>query len=168
MKQGVELGRVSGLFGVKGWVKVFSHTEPSGNILNYSPWYLQLDGRWQAFKLKQGKVHGKGIIAQLESCSDRDEAARLVGATIAVDRSQLDELPEHEFYWSDLIGLLVVTAEGDELGRVDHLLETGANNVLVIKAKDGQEHLIPYIYGDVVQAVDLAEGRLQVDWELED
>ena len=168
MKQRVELGHVSGLFGVKGWIKVFSHTEPTGNILNYSPWYLQLDGCWQAFKLKQGKVHGKGIIAQLESCSDRDEAARLVGAVIAVDRSQLEELPEHEFYWSDLVGLQVVTEQGDELGKVDRLFETGANDVLVIKTKDGQEHLIPYVYGDVVTAVDLAAGRMQVDWELED
>ena len=168
MQKRVELGHVSGLFGVKGWIKVFSHTEPRDNILNYSPWYLRLDGSWQSFKLKQGKIHGKGVIAQLESCSNRDEAARLVGATIAVERSQLEELSGHEYYWADLVGLQVVNAAGEALGTVDHLFETGANDVLVIKGKDGQEHLIPYVYEDVVQEVDLAAGQLRVDWELED
>lgn len=167
-QQWVVLGRVSGLFGVKGWVKVFSHTDPPGNILDYSPWYLQLDGQWQSVDLLQGKVHGKGIIAHLENCPDRDAAQRLVGVDIAIERSRLPKPAEDEYYWADLVGLQVINKAGLELGCVDHLLETGANDVLVIHSENKQEHLIPYVRGEVVQEIDLDKGLIQVDWDLED
>ena len=166
----IVLGRINGLFGVKGWVKVFSETEPRENILNYSPWYLQQNGEWQAYELEHGKVHGKGIIAHLEKCPDRDAAALLVGATIAIKREQLPETLEGEYYWSDLQGLKVVTSEGFELGVVTHLMETGANDVLIVRndegtEKDKTEHLIPYIREQVIKEVDLENGILVVDWD---
>ena len=163
-KQRVVLGRVAGLFGVKGWVKVYSETVPPANILDYSPWYLQLAGGWQSFELQQGQVHGKGIIARLGNCTNRDEAGPLLGAAIAVEREQLPELAENEYYWADLIGLEVLNQEGETLGKVDHLLETGANDVLVVKTEDKQEWLIPYVKGDVVKEIDLEKGWLRVDW----
>ncbi len=163
-KQRVVLGRVAGVFGVKGWVKVFSETKPPANILNYSPWYLKLATGWQPYELQQGRVHGKGIIALLEKCADRDEASALVGAAIAVQRDQLPELAEDEFYWADLIDLEVLNLEGESLGKVDHLLETGANDVLVIKANSNEELLIPFVMGDVVKEINLENGCLRVDW----
>jgi len=166
-QQWVELGQISGLFGVKGWVKVYSHTEPMQNILSYSPWYLWLEGNWQPIKMESGRVHGKGIVAHLENCPDRDAAQKLVGAKIAIKRDSMPKLAKDEFYWSDLIGLQVVNQTGEDIGRVDHLLETGANDVLVILSAEKKETLIPYIPGDVVQDIDLATGVMKVDWELE-
>ena len=166
-KQRVVLGRVSGLFGVKGWVKVYSETDPPANILDYSLWYLNLSGHWQAFELQQGQVHGKGIIARLGKCTNRDEASPLLGADIAIDRDQLPKLANNEYYWSDLIGLEVLNLNGENLGKVDHLLETGANDVLVIIGTDRQEILVPYIKDDVVKQIDLENGTMQVEWDLD-
>lgn len=161
----VVLGRVSGVYGVKGWIKVFSHTEPPDNILEYSPWYLRRDGRQQAFDVLQGKVHGKGIIAQLANCPDRDVAAGLSGSEIVIERDRMPELAEDEFYWADLIGLQVQDINGQVLGDVEQLLATGANDVLVVKGQANSELLIPYILDEVVLAIDLEAGVMQVDWD---
>mgnify|MGYP002621086771 CR=1 FL=1 len=160
----VILGQVAGVFGVKGWVKIRSETDPPKNILNYSTWYLSKGNDWQAHELVQGQQHNKGLIAQLAGCEDRDAAASLVGNRIAVLRSQLPELHEDEYYWSDLIGLKVYNLNGQYLGIVDHLLETGANDVLVIKAEKG-EILVPYVQDYYVQSIDLDAGSMTVDWE---
>jgi 16S rRNA processing protein RimM len=157
------IGRISGLYGVRGWVKVFSYTSPITNILNYSPWQLCQHGQWRTLSVCEGRAHGKGIIARLESIPDRDEAARLLGAEIAVNREQLPPAPEGEYYWTDLIGLTVINREGVTLGQVDHLLETGANDVLVVKGE--RERLIPFLLELVVLEVDLAQRMLRVDWE---
>jgi 16S rRNA processing protein RimM len=164
----VLLGRVSGLFGVKGWIKVYSDTEPRDNILNYSPWYLRRQGEWQAFEVIVGQRHGKGIIAQLANCPDRDTAAELIGSVIAVRREQLPAA-EDEFYWSDLRGLKVITIQGVDLGQVVNLMETGANDVLVVReaGEAGRERLIPFIMHQVIREVDLEQGLLTVDWDPE-
>ncbi|HKK04297.1 MAG TPA: ribosome maturation factor RimM [Gammaproteobacteria bacterium] len=162
----VTVGRIAGLYGVRGWVKVYSYTEPRENILTYSPWYLRRDGRWQAHPLAGGRRQGKGVTAHLDGFDDRDAAAALVGVEVAVRRDQLPAPPADEYYWSDLIGLEVVALDGRRLGRVDHLLETGANDVLVVD-DSGRERLIPYVRGVVVRRVDLAGGRIEVDWDPE-
>ena len=163
------LGRVSGLFGVKGWVKVYSDTEPRDNILNYSPWYLRRQDGWQPYEVIAGRPHGKGIVAQLANCPDRDAAAELIGSTIAIRQDQLPAAGEDEYYWSELRGLKVITTLGIELGRVVSLMETGANDVLVVREADepGREHLIPFIRQQVIQKVDLENGQLIVDWDPE-
>lgn len=165
----VMLGRVSGLFGVKGWIKVFSDTEPRDNILNYSPWYLRRQGEWQAYEVLDGRPHGKGIVAKLAQCPDRDAAAELVGSDIAVRREQLPAPGEQEYYWSDLRGLKVRTLHGVELGQVINLMETGANDVLVVReaGESGRERLIPFILHQVICEVDLEQGVLTVDWDPE-
>ncbi|WP_459868543.1 ribosome maturation factor RimM [Endothiovibrio diazotrophicus] len=160
----VALGRISGLFGVRGWVKVFSHTEPREQIVRYSPWLIRLGGEWRAMKVVSGKAHGKGVVVRLESVEDRDAAARLIDAEIAVPRDQLPALEPGDYYWADLEGLAVVTTEGVGLGKVDHLFETGANDVLVVKGE--RERLIPYT-DDAVVAVDLEAGCIEVDWDPE-
>jgi len=160
----VILGKVAGVFGVKGWVKVRSETEPLTNILDYSPWYLQIDGQWCRYELEQGQRHSKGLIAHLEGCDDRDLAASLVGCTIAVDRSQLPETDEGEYYWSDLVGLQVENLQGVQLGEIKELMATGANDVLVIKNGEN-EILIPYVVGHYIVKVELENGKMVVDWE---
>ena len=160
----IVVGRISGLYGVRGWVKVFSHTQPRENILTYVTWYLKKQGAWVANDLETGRVHGKGIVAKLKGYDDRDVAAALLGSDIAIRREQLPQAAPGEYYWADLTGLEVVNLEGIGLGVVDHLLETGANDVLVV-IQDGVERLIPFVQGQFVKNVDLAEGVITVDWD---
>ena len=160
----VTLGRVSGLFGVRGWVKVFSHTSPRTNILEYKSWFLRRSGQWQEYELKDGKAQGKGIIAKLSGCDDRDLAAELIGSDIAIPRDQLPGTGHDEYYWTDLEGLAVQTRDEVSLGRVDHLFETGANDVIVVKGD--RQRLIPFI-PDVVLEVSISDGVITVDWDPE-
>jgi len=156
------LGYVSGLFGVRGWIKVYSHTSPKENILSHPSWYLCRDGQWQEYKLNQGKTHGKGLVAELEGVVDRDQAAALTGAEIAIPRDRLPDIPADEYYWCDLEGKRVVNLQGIELGRVDYLFETGANDVMVVK--DDRQHLLPFI-AQVIKDVDLDGDLITVDWD---
>lgn len=157
------VGRITGLFGVRGWVKVFSHTEPRDNVLGYRPWLLDVDGAPRAFDVVDGRVHGKGIVAQLAGVDDRDAAATLLGKDISVTRDQLAPAAEGEWYYADLEGLEVVTADGVTLGRIESLFETGANTVMVVRGE--RERLVPFTVGDVVQDVDLDAARVTVDWD---
>ncbi|MCU7873521.1 MAG: ribosome maturation factor RimM [Candidatus Thiodiazotropha sp. (ex Lucinoma borealis)] len=159
------MGRVSGLFGIRGWLKIYSHTSPRDGIVDYKTWYLKQVGNWKQYKLTAGHGQGKGVVAQLDGISDRDQAAELVDCEIAIQRTQLPELEPDEYYWTDLQGLRVVNIEGVELGVVSHLFETGANDVMVVKGE--RERLIPYTTGEAVQSVDLDAGILLVDWDPE-
>ncbi len=157
------VGKLSGVFGVKGWVKVFSYTQPRENILGYKTWLLNRSGDWQAIEVVDGKVHGKAIIAKLKNCDDRDQAAALMDTEVAIKPEQLERLSKNEFYWSQLIGLQVITTSGEELGTVKKLMETGANDVLVI----GQDCLIPFAAPQIIKSVDLEKGEILVDWTTE-
>lgn len=157
----VTLGRIVGLYGVRGWVKVFSETAPIENIFRYQPWLVDGADR-QALEYRS---HGKGLIARLNGCDDRDEARALIGRAIEVRRDQLPPPAADEFYWADLEGLEVETLDGRGLGRVSHLIETGANDVLVVRGD--RERLIPFVWMQVVQDVDFALGRVRVDWDPE-
>ena len=159
----VPLGRIAGIFGVRGWVKVHSDTAPRDNILRYSPWYLQRGEGWEPRKVLDGHTQGKGLVARLQGCEDRDQAAALHGCLIAVPRDRLPELEPDEYYWSDLEGLQVVSAEGVALGRVSHLFATGANDVLVVKGE--RERLLPFLWDRVILEVDLEAGVIRVDWD---
>jgi len=157
------LGRISGVFGVRGWVRIFSETEPRDNILNYSPWYLGASRT--ARKVAAGRLHGKSLVARVEGCDDRDCAADLVGQVIAVRRDQLPPPRVDEFYWADLEGLNVETLDGVLLGRVGRLFATAANDVLVIEGE--RERLVPFVWAQVVKDVDFERGRMLVDWDPE-
>jgi len=104
------------------------------------------------------------VLARIEGCTDREAAAALKGAEVAIPRHLLPDNREGEYYWSDLLGMEVVNRRGEHLGRVAKVLETGANNVLVLEGE--QELLVPFV-DSVILAVDLAGGRLMVDWELD-
>lgn len=161
----VAVGKIVGLYGVHGWVKVFSHTDPKENIFSYAPWLVQIRGEWQSTKVLSGRTQGKGLVAQLEGSGDRDQARLFIGAEIAVLKSQLPKPAAGEYYWSDLIGLEVVTLGGQALGKVDHLLDTGANDVLVVQGE--RERLIPFVRGQYVHEIDLDAGTMRVDWDPE-
>ena len=167
----VPMGKVTSLYGVRGWVKIYSHTEPMENILSYTPWYLRLDGRWQKVELEQGKRHGKGLVAKLVGCDDRDRASSFCGAEIGIEQEQLPALEGDDYYWHQLENLNVVTESNVILGRVDHLIPTGSNDVLVVKGTkeslDKRERLIPYLPDQVIKEINLESGIIRVDWDPE-
>jgi 16S rRNA processing protein RimM len=158
------VGKIVGLHGVDGWVKLESYTEPRLRIFDYKPWLVTLADSHVAVPGAQGRAQGKGVIGKLPGCDDRDAAAKLIGATIQVQRSALPKPKRGEIYWTDLEGLDVVTTQGARLGKVSHLFATGANDVLVVH--DGErERLIPYVTEQFVHEVDLKAGRITVDWD---
>ena len=157
-------GEISGVFGVKGWVKVYSFTEPRENILQYSPWLLRKNNQTKEIKVTGGQRHGNNVIAELEDINDRDGALALMGSEILIRKEQLPKPEPGEYYWADLVGLQVETEAGVKLGEVEHLLETGANDVLVVR--DGEtERLIPFLQQQTVLKIDLEAGLIIVDWD---
>lgn len=161
----VLVGRIVGLSGVHGEVKLESYTEPRTRIFSYQPWMLKSDSGESEISGCRGRAQGKGIVATLPDIGDRDAAARLVGSEIWVRRSALPRSKRGEYYWADLEGLEVVTVEGVTLGKVSHLVSTGANDVLVVSGE--RERLIPFVIDDYVKAVDFDRGRITVDWDPE-
>lgn len=159
----VVVGRVAGLYGVRGWVKVISYTEPRRNILDYGPWFLERDGVVEQVEPADGREQGKGLIAQVTGFEDRDAAAGLIGADILVNRELFAQTGTNEYYWSDLVGLRAVTIDGVFLGVVDSLLETGANDVLIVIGD--RRRLIPFAVEDIVRGVDLEAKTITVDWD---
>ncbi|NND82623.1 MAG: ribosome maturation factor RimM [Gammaproteobacteria bacterium] len=167
----VELGKIVGVWGVKGWVKLHSYTRERGDIANYQTWLLQSSNATeppQQYKVLNCRAQGPGIVAQLEGVDTRELAAALSGQTILVHEDQLPPLPQGEYYWQQLIGLQVSNLQGENLGIVDSIMETGANDVLVLKSQSGdevKEVLIPYTDA-AVKEIDLDSGSMTVDWDL--
>jgi 16S rRNA processing protein RimM len=160
----IAIGHVLGAHGVRGQVRVFSHTSPRENIVTFSPWILhQGDERIEV--AVKGKKQGKNVLASLQNVANRDQAEALTGARILIHRDQLPQLDDGDFYWSQLVGLKVRNLQDVELGAVDHMLETGANDVMVVQGD--RQRLIPYVIDDVVKSVDLEQQQVMVDW-LED
>jgi len=157
----VTLGHVAGAHGIQGWVKIHSLTEPREAIFEYQPWLLGTS--LEAVRVRQGKKHGNRLIALLEGAESREQAESLVNQPIAVYREQLPDLPQDEYYWTDLLGLAVRLEDGRELGRIDNMLATGANDVMVVRGD--RERLIPFVPGQYVKQVDLAAGYVTVDWD---
>ncbi|MFL2547457.1 MAG: ribosome maturation factor RimM [Candidatus Rariloculaceae bacterium] len=162
-RQLVTLGRISGLFGVKGWVKVFSYMDPRDGIVAFETWILRRDGDEKICKLEQGRNQGRTVVAKLLGVDDRDEANEFVGAEIAVERSALTPCDPGEYYWTDLEGMEVVTTAGQTLGRLDHLFETGGHDVMVVEGD--RQRLIPFVQDKVVQDVQLDQRLIVVDWD---
>lgn len=157
----VPMGHISGVHGVRGWVKIHSLTEPRDAIFEYQPWLLGESHK--EIRVRQGKKHGNRLIALLENTEDREQAEALVDQPIAVYREQFPELLEDEFYWTDLIGLSVQLENGRELGKIEHMLATGANDVMIVRGE--RERLIPFVLGRYVKDVNLDRGFVVVDWD---
>ena len=159
------MGRVTAPFGIRGWVKIYTLTAQPGNLRDYPLWWLGHDGDWCEVRAAAAKVHGNTLVAQLEGVENREAAVELKGKEVAVPRAQLPGAAADEFYWADLIGLKVVNMEQHEFGRVSRIVQTGANDVLVVAGgdKDKRETLIPFI-ASAIRQVDLAAGVIRVDW----
>ncbi|WP_406666537.1 ribosome maturation factor RimM [Gallaecimonas sp. GXIMD1310] len=166
----ITVGKLGAPYGIRGWVKVHSFTDDPEAIFSYQPWLLGRDGQWQERGIVKWRRHNKGLVVLLDQISDRNGAELLNGLEIAVSADQLPTLAEGDYYWRDLQGLRVVNQQGYDLGKVDHLLETGANDVLVVKANSrdsfGQrERLIPFVMDQFIKAVDTGNGVIEVDWD---
>ncbi|HEX5313549.1 MAG TPA: ribosome maturation factor RimM [Gammaproteobacteria bacterium] len=161
----IELGRISGFYGVRGWVRVFSHTDPRAGILSYSRWFLGAGEERREYRVDDGRMQGGGVVAALIGVENREAARGLLGLAISVPRRELP--PIEGFYWADLIGLAVENRTGIALGHIVAMLETGGHDVMVI-ADRGRERLIPWAPGRYVDGVSLAAGRVTVDWDPDD
>lgn len=168
------LGKINGVFGVRGWLKVFSETDPRQNIVQYRQWYIRSGAQsgnrnrqWRPVKVLDGRIQGKNVVARIEGCDDMDGAERLRGYDIAVKSVALPALKAGEYYWKDLVGLPVFDAGMNPLGSVKRLFETGANDVLVVSTIDG-ESLIPWVIEAVVKRVvlDGDDRGIVVDWDI--
>ena len=163
------VGKINAAYGIKGWVKVYSYTTPVEQILKYAPWTIRKKGAKQNLKLRQGKIHGKGIVVLPEGFEDRNQAESLIGYEIWIEKEQLPDLEQGEFFWVQLVGLVVYNEASELLGEVSSVLETGANDVLVVEATDksidDRERLIPYVEDKVILEVDLEQGKMLVAWD---
>lgn len=164
----IPVGKISGVFGVKGWMKIFSFTDPRKNILSYSPLYMSQKGEWVELKVADGRVQGKGVVISLEGITDPDHVLPLIGTELAITQKQLKPTEQDEFYWSELTGLTVINLHDEVLGQVESLLETGANDVLVVQDKEHEtQRLIPFVMDEVIELVDLDNKVIRVNWELD-
>jgi len=159
------IARVGRPYGVRGWVRIISFSEPPEGIFTYTPWYLKMAGpsaQWQECHVEHHRVSGKHFVAKIAGCEDPDSAKALTHATMAILRSQLASLQEGDYYWHDLEKLDVLTQTGQSLGRVDHLMSTNSNDVLVVKSDGQAVLLIPYI-DQAVKKVDVKGGYILVE-----
>lgn len=165
----VVLGKLTGPYGVKGWLKVYSYTSPMEGILEYAQWVIQQRGERVVRRLTQGRRQGKGLVASLEGVDSRERAEQLAGAEILLPKQALPALEAGDYYWYQLEGLRVTTLGGVDLGHVNYLFETGANDVLVVQGDahsvDDRERLLPFLPDEVIRDTDLAAGTLTVDWD---
>ncbi|MCH9645465.1 MAG: ribosome maturation factor RimM [Proteobacteria bacterium] len=165
------IGQINGLFGVQGWVKIFSHAHPRKNILTYKPWHVQVEGVWTTLEVVKGREQGKTIVAQLKDVNDREIARSFIGTELYIKKSQLPKLPKGEYYWDELTGLEVVNCQNVVLGNIAYLVDTGSNQVMVINGKkespsrvDSKEHWVPYIEPFLI-SIDMDKRRVLVDWD---
>ena len=164
------VGKLGSTYGIRGWLRIYSSTEQAERIFNYQLWFLKIKGEWQPTELENWRHHNHEIIVKLKGVDDREAAQILANVEIGVDLSVFPELEEGDYYWHDLIGCSVVNLEGYTMGTVTEMMETGSNDVLVVKAntKDAfgkQERLIPFLYEQVVKRVDLTTKTIEVDWD---
>lgn len=166
----IVLGKLGSSYGIRGWLRVFPSTEDAESIFEYQPWFIKHAGRWQAITVESWKWHNQELVIKLEGFDDRDEVATLTNCEIVVSGDVLPTLEDGDYYWKDLIGCQVVTTKEYDLGIVTDLMETGSNDVLVVKAnlKDAfgaKERLVPYIDEQVIKSVDLSSKKITVDWD---
>jgi 16S rRNA processing protein RimM len=170
----VVVGRITAVYGIKGWVKVHSYTEVAEDVFAYQPWYVKTAHGVKRVEIDEARPHGKSFAAHIKGVDDRTLAEQYAGSDVAVERALLPELNTGEYYWSQLENLVVISVYDGQslrLGRVSKLLETGANDVLVVvpdeQSIDQRERLIPYVPEQFILAIDLVAGEMRVDWDPE-
>lgn len=191
----VVIGNIGAPFGIKGWLKVFSYTDPQENILNFNKWYLIRSSsnintlkekntpllEYSPYNIREIKKFQQQFLVLFEGIADRNNAALLTNKKIGINRHDLPELPAGQYYWDDLIGSEVYNLSGEMLGLLDHVFATGANDVLVVNKKNNNNYttnntkkyknnndsyLIPYKEKEFVVDIDLCNKKLIVNWDL--
>lgn len=165
MNEYITLGKITGFFGVKGWVKLYSHTRPRIGIAEYQQFYA--GDKKTPLTFTHIQQSGKYIIGCIDGVDSRESAENYLDIELFVARDDLPQL-DNEYYWHELIGLSVINQQGQTLGKITEMMETGANDVMVVHHDDGTEHLIPYAISHFVLSIDTDNGEMQVDWELDD
>ena len=163
----VIVGKIGAPYGVKGWVKINSYTETPEGIFDYAPWFL---GDEKEYQIDQWRPHGKSLVAKIVGVDSRDDAERIKNLDININASQLPDLGDEGVYWRELTGMQVVTTQGYDLGVVKEVFNTGANDVIHVKANVGdafgqKERLLPFVFDEVVQEVDKEAKIIKVDWD---
>ncbi len=166
----IVVGKIGAPHGIKGWVRIISYTDQSDGIFDFSPWLLTVQGQEKEYKVAEWKHQSKGSVARIEGVDSRDDADLIKNAEIHIFEKLLPNLEKDDFYWRDLVGLKVVTESGYDLGVVEQLFETGANDVLLVRANVNdafgeKQRMIPYLYEQVIKQVDLEAKVITVDWD---
>lgn len=161
------IGTIGAPYGIRGWQWLYSLTENTNSVIQYQPWFIEINNNWQEVKLQSWREHKGDLIIKLEHISDRNQAALITNCKLATYSDSLPKLEEGIYYWKDLIGCRVYNLDEKLLGVVTELMDTGANDVLVIKSADHKEHLIPFLQGKTVTNINLCTKTIVVDWQID-
>ena len=163
----IYLGKITGVHGIKGWLKIQSFSSPPENILNYPLWIISNRGQEGFYSVEQGRKHSNKIIVKLEKIDDRNTAESLINSKIQILRSDLPKLSNENYYWSDLVGLSVLNSEETVIGKIESLIETGANDVMVIITLKDERILIPFVMHEIIKEVSIELNYVKVDWSID-
>lgn len=170
MENRIIVGKFGACYGIRGWIRVFSFTEDPESLFSYQPWYICRNNQWQKVELEGIRTHNQDVVVKLIGVGDRNVANALTNYEIAIDSKLLPALQRGDFYWKDLIGCRVLTRQNYDLGIVADLMETGSNDVLIIKANlndvfNMKERLIPFVDKQVIKMIDLNTKQIIVEWD---
>ncbi len=160
------VGRIVGVHGLQGGLKLLSYTRPRSNLLRYREWWVRPADGWRRVRLLEGSVQGKSLVARLNAVDSREAAEQMVGLDILMPRADLPRAKANEYYWAELIGMQVLNTEDSVLGQVRNLVEAGDHDVLVIAGE--REYLVPFVRGVYILKVDRKARQIRVDWHLDD
>ena len=161
----INIGKVIGLHGVKGWLKILSFSSPPENIFNYKSLIISNKYINQIFHIEDSRKQGKKILIKLDNIDDRTSAESLKESDIYIQRSDLPQLSEDTYYWEDLLGFNVFNQNNIKIGNVDSFIETGSNDVLIVKTPKNKNILIPFIMNKSIKVVNIESHCITVDWE---
>ena len=163
----IYLGKITGVHGIKGWLKIQSFSSPPENILNYPSWIITNKGEEDFYSIEQGRKQNNKIVVKLEKIDDRNTAESLINSKIQIQRSDLPKLSNENYYWSDLVGLSVLNSEEKVIGKIESLIETGANDVMVIITLKDERILIPFVMHEIIKEVNVELSYIKIDWSIE-
>ena len=163
----IYLGKITGVHGIKGWLKVRSFSLPPENILKYPQWIINNQGKEDVYSIEQGRKQKNKIVVKLEKINDRNTAESLINSKIQILRSDLPKLPNENYYWSDLVGLSVLNSEEKVIGKIESLIETGANDVMVINTAKDERVLVPFVMHEIIKEVNVELNYIKIDWLIE-
>ena len=163
----IYLGKITGVHGIKGWLKIQSFSSPPENILNYPSWIINNQGEEDFYSIEKGRKQNNKIVVKLEKIDDRNTAESLINSKIQILRSDLPKLSNENYYWSDLVGLSVLSSEEKVIGKIESLIETGANDVMVIITLKDERILIPFVMHEIIKEVNVELNYIKIDWLIE-